>query len=269
EWLLDNYYVLVRTARQVEEALPQSYYRQLPKLRTGDELNHLPRIYDMARVLALRENAQIELQEIVAFVGAYQEVQPLTMCELWAFPIMLNVVLLESVLQASGRLTEVPEAAGGPAFFRLQYRIADGEVVATAIPTLHRLSRIAWRDFFEELSVVEKILEEDPAGLFARMTFSTRDRYRKVVETLALHTAHSEADVARRAIALAQEGAPGDGHLLAGPWSGIRLPPTAHVGYYLLAEGRTQLEAALGYRPNARERLGRWAYAHPTFVYLG
>src|SRR5690606_22174983 len=160
EWLLDNYYVLVRTARQVEEALPQSYYRQLPKLRTGDELNHLPRIYDMARVLALRENAQIELQEIVAFVGAYQEVQPLTMGELWAFPIMLNVVLLESVLQASGRLTEVPEAAGGPAFFRLQYRIADGEVVATAIPTLHRLSRIAWRDFFEELSVVEKILEE-------------------------------------------------------------------------------------------------------------
>ncbi len=269
EWLLDNYYVLVRTARQVEEALPESYYRQLPKLQGGDELHHLPRIYDMARVLALRENAQLELREIVVFVEAYQEVQSLTMGELWAFPLMLHIVLLESVLQASGRLTEESEAAGGPAFFRLPYAIADGEIVAAAIPTLHRLSRIAWRDFFEELSVVETILEEDPAGLFARMTFATRDRYRKVVESVAQRTPHAEADVARQAIALAREAAPGDGDLRASPWAGIRLPPTAHVGYYLLAEGRAQLEAALGYRPEARERLQRWVYAHPTFVYLG
>ena len=76
EWLLDNYYVLVRTARQVEEDLPESYYRQLPKLQTGDELNYLPRIYDVARVLALHENAQMELRQIVAFVGPTRKCSP-------------------------------------------------------------------------------------------------------------------------------------------------------------------------------------------------
>lgn len=269
EWLLDNYYVLVRAARQVVEDLPASYYRQLPKLQAAGELTHLPRVYDMARVLVLREHAQLEEREIIAFVEAYQEVQPLTMGELWAFPIMLRIVLLESVIQASGRLTGLSEAAEAPPFFQLPYDIQDGDVVAAAMPTLHRISRIDWPDFFEQLSVVETILSQDPAGLYARMTFSTRDRYRKVVETLALSTPYTETDVARRAVALAQEGLPGDGDLGGGPWAGIRLSPAAHVGYYLLEEGRAQLETALGYRPATKERLQRWAYTHPTLVYLG
>ena len=32
EWLLDNYYLVVQALRQIEEDLPESYYRQLPKL---------------------------------------------------------------------------------------------------------------------------------------------------------------------------------------------------------------------------------------------
>ena len=35
------------------------------------------------------------------------------------------------------------------------------------------------------MSVVEQILREDPAGVYARMDFATRDRYRHAIEQIA------------------------------------------------------------------------------------
>ena len=42
-----------------------------------------------------------------------------------------------------------------------------------------------WREFVETMSVVEQKLREDPGGLYGRMDFATRDRYRHVVEEIA------------------------------------------------------------------------------------
>ena len=42
-----------------------------------------------------------------------------------------------------------------------------------------------WREFVETMSVVEHTLREDPAGVYGRMDFATRDRYRHVVEAIA------------------------------------------------------------------------------------
>jgi cyclic beta-1,2-glucan synthetase len=269
EWLLDNYYLLVQAMRQVGEDLPASYLRELPRLQMAGPLHGYPRVFDMARVLTLREGASLDLDKIVTFVAAYQEVQPLAMGELWALPIMLRVVLLESVTQATARLTGLLDDSGVPPAFELDYGIGDDDVVAATVPALHRLSRIDWREFFEELSLVEQILGQDPAGLYHEMTFATRDRYRKVVESLALAVGKSEREVARQVLALA-EAVPGpDGEAEDGLWAGISLPRELHVGYYLLAGGRPELEAVLGYQPARKVRLQRWLLDHPTFVYLG
>jgi len=42
-----------------------------------------------------------------------------------------------------------------------------------------------WREFVETMSVVERILREDPEGIYGTMDFATRDRYRHVVEKIA------------------------------------------------------------------------------------
>ena len=74
------------------------------------------------------------------------------------------------------------------------------------------------------------------------MDRETRDRYRKVIEELALATGQDEQDVARAG------DRPG-----AGAIRRRTAPRAAHVGYYLLDAGRAQLEAQLGYRvPVAR-----------------
>ena len=64
-----------------------------------------------------------------------------------------------------------------------------------------------WREFVETMSAVEQILREDTGGIYGRMDFATRDRYRHVVEKIAKHSRLSESEVARAAIQLAHQNA--------------------------------------------------------------
>ena len=96
-----------------------------------------------------------------------------------------------------------------------------------------------WREFVETMSVVEQKLREDPGGLYGRMDFATRDRYRHVVEEIAKGSHLSESDVARKAIQLAHEGTAGT---LAGAATTMRR--AAHVGFYLVDKGRPRARAS-------------------------
>ena len=44
EWMLDNYYIIKRTFRQITQDIPTSFYNQLPKLM-DNSLKDFPRIY--------------------------------------------------------------------------------------------------------------------------------------------------------------------------------------------------------------------------------
>jgi cyclic beta-1,2-glucan synthetase len=64
---------------------------------------------------------------------------------------------------------------------------------------LRQLALEDWRKIFEKLSRVEQLLRRDPSGVYAKMDFDTRDRYRRAVEELARGSGQSEAQVAQRA----------------------------------------------------------------------
>ncbi|HEY7058837.1 MAG TPA: hypothetical protein VH458_20030, partial [Vicinamibacterales bacterium] len=131
--------------------------------------------------------------------------------------------------------------------------------IGNIITSMRLLSSTDWPLFFERVSLVERILREDPAGAYGRMDFPTRDRYRHSVEELAKGARQPEPEVARRAVALAQEA--------------VRTAPEQdrrhHVGYYLISRGRFALEEAVGYPPTIRDRLARFTFRHPVFGYLG
>ncbi|MFY9823995.1 MAG: cyclic beta 1-2 glucan synthetase, partial [Thermoanaerobaculia bacterium] len=127
--------------------------------------------------------------------------------------------------------------------------------IAAGVRSLRILGTADWQAFFEQVSQVEQELRRDPAGVYARMDFATRDRYRREVEGLARGSGQTEAAVARVAVGLAQEAGEG----------AVR---TGHVGFYLLDRGRPLLERRLGFRPPLAARPGRWVRRHPTFAYL-
>ncbi len=120
-----------------------------------------------------------------------------------------------------------------------------------------------WREFVETMSVVEQKLREDPGGLYGRMDFATRDRYRHVVEEIAKGSHLSESEVARKAIQLAHDRTAG----VAG-MSGDD-DRVAHVGFYLVDKGRPRLERAAMVRLSLSEALRRAGRRIPLLLYLG
>ncbi|HEX6385267.1 MAG TPA: hypothetical protein VF177_11400, partial [Anaerolineae bacterium] len=278
EWLLDNFYVIQQAIRLIQEDLPKRYYHELPKLNSDSSLHGYPRIYDIAGQIIMYEACQLDLDRVKRYIQAYQDVTPLTMGELWALPLMLRLAILESLAQAVARITRLPTSTtvSDPAL-HFEYAISDSEIVANCIPGLHTLNRQEWKSYFEEISLVEQRLRRDPAAIYVHMDFDTRDRYRKVVEKMALGSGQSELAVAEKAIELAQSALAANGLVQGGvlreahlkDWSNLHFPRTTHVGYYLLDRGQAQLEEQLGYRPTGLEQVRRWLFDHPTLLYLG
>ena len=99
EWLLDNEYVVESNARDVQLNLPQRYFRQLPVLAVSG----LPRIYSLADELVSHTELRIDNEPIEGFLEAYQAAHPLTIGELWAFPQMLRIALIEGIAQLAVR----------------------------------------------------------------------------------------------------------------------------------------------------------------------
>src|SRR6187455_1806226 len=96
EWLLDNFHLLASQARALRHDLPVRYYRKLPKL-AAREFSGQARIYAMAIELIRHGDGRLDMERLTRFMLAYQSVAPLTLGELWAWPIMLKLALLENL----------------------------------------------------------------------------------------------------------------------------------------------------------------------------
>jgi cyclic beta-1,2-glucan synthetase len=130
--------------------------------------------------------------------------------------------------------------------------------ISNSISALRELNAIDWREFVESLSVVEQTLREDPSGVYSRMDFSSRNRYRQIVEETAKNSPLSEPDVARHAITLAKT---------AATLHGIS-HRTAHVGFFLIDQGQAEFERVTLRRQPITRRFARQcrAAALPTYV---
>ncbi|HCN69062.1 MAG TPA: cyclic beta 1-2 glucan synthetase, partial [Candidatus Accumulibacter sp.] len=144
-----------------------------------------------------------------------------------------------------------------------QQQAADQVSISNSIGSLRVLGATDWREFVESISVVEQTLLADPDGVYGRMDFATRDRYRHATEEIAKRYRLAEPEVARKAVELAHAGAAIDA-------AGARPDGRArHVGHYLIDRGLPQLEAALDVRVSGFRALLRAAAQFPLLIYLG
>jgi cellobiose phosphorylase len=139
-----------------------------------------------------------------------------------------------------------------------QAQAADQVSMGNSITSLRFLSSNDWRIFVEDHSRVEEVLQNDPACVYAGMDFTTRDRYRHVVEEIAKQSNRPEEDVARQAIGFAQTVVD----------RGILHDRAAHVGYYLIDNGRPVLERSCRMRRSVRKSVAAVGRRHPLSFYL-
>jgi cyclic beta-1,2-glucan synthetase len=98
--------------------------------------------------------------------------------------------------------------------------------MANLFGSLRLIASFDWSEFFESVSVVEDVLHRDPAGVYGRMDFRSRDRYRHAVEELAEPTGEGQLRVALKSVEQARRRAVSHPNALA-----------SHVGYYLIGNG--------------------------------
>jgi cyclic beta-1,2-glucan synthetase len=323
EWLLDNFHIIADAVAEVRTDLPRGFYRLLPKLTTGP-LAGFPRIYAVAIELIAHSDSFLDENHLKLFVSAFQTVAPLTVGELWAFPIMLRLCLVDNLRRLADHIVQyrvhrrrahdwLAKNAGmartqpGPPDFALEeihpdwrscyvthlhealhenkVDLADGAEsleqclcrhswrseemlqqerrrqavnqvsIGNCVTSLRLLAALDWQRFFEQTSHLEARLSADPAGVYARQDFATRDAYRKIVERLARGAQVDELAVADTILRLAGE-------------SGSA-PAQRHVGYFLVDAGRPQLEAELGYRAPVAAWCPRTLLAWPHVWYFG
>ena len=140
-----------------------------------------------------------------------------------------------------------------------QNQAADQVSVSHTITSLRFLGAMDWREFVEEMSQVDQVLRLDPPGVYQKMDFSTRDRYRHSVETISRHSQLQESEVAQKAIQLAEASA---------QEKGIQ-DRTAHVGYYLIDKGLAALEHATEMRQPWQTAVERNIHRFPLAFYAG
>ena len=194
EWLIDNYHLVEKQFREVRSDLPPGYYRQLPKLADGPFAGY-PRVFGIAWAFVAHTDSRFDPDLLRRFILAYQEVQPLTIGELWALSITLRIVLVENLrrladlivrsradrksandlanrlLGAYGHIAEpiaqvLSERADAPvsnAFaVQLLQRLRDQD--ARIIPALHWLeTRLASQDTTPDHAVTEELLRQGAA----------------------------------------------------------------------------------------------------------
>jgi len=104
-WLLDNFYLIEQQIGLARRHLPRGYSRQLPRLADGLS-GGFPRIYDLALELISHMDGRVDSDNATQFIAAYQTVEPLKLGELWAFPIMLQLALLENLRRVGVRIAQ-------------------------------------------------------------------------------------------------------------------------------------------------------------------
>ncbi|WP_370551242.1 GH36-type glycosyl hydrolase domain-containing protein [Glaciimonas sp. PAMC28666] len=150
----------------------------------------------------------------------------------------------------------------------IQQQAADQVSISNSIGSLRFLATMNWREFFETMSIVEQTLQTDPAEVYGKMDFGTRDQYRHSVEHIAKHSHLTELEVAQLAVALAQDAASSLYRADDQTLENID-PRKAHIGYYLIDDGLLDIEKIAVVGRRGLDRFGKSASRMPLRMYLG
>src|SRR5579872_2709902 len=158
EWLLDNYHIVDEQIREIKDDLPPKFYRRLPKLRDGP-LKGYPRVFGVAWAVVAHSDSALDIQKLTAFIDAYQEVQPLTIGELWAIPITLRITLVENLRRVTDGI--IHRLSASRVADRLAEHIIDPEGHYKTKDILSALADAPWSPAFA-VQLTQRLRDRDP-----------------------------------------------------------------------------------------------------------
>ncbi len=112
--------------------------------------------------------------------------------------------------------------------------------MANCITSMKELLRMDFKSIFEQTNGVEEILKQDPANIYFKMDYKTKEQYRSIIQEIAKKTKIAEIYIAKKALALA----------IKEKEKSNQVNKRTHIGYYLLIdEGKKKLYEELQQKP--------------------
>ena len=125
--------------------------------------------------------------------------------------------------------------------------------IGNSIISLKSILRINFLEIFEKINGVEEILKQDPANVYDKMDYKTKEYYRNVIKQISKKTKISEMYIAKKILELACDG---------------KNSKERHIGYYLIDDGINLIYEKLGYPNNKKTNEKTKAKMYVFFIYF-
>ena len=103
EWLLDNFYIIEQTVKQIEKEMPLKKYKNFLGIANG-RYKGLARIYVLAAEIVAYTDNKIEKEELEEALQSYQTKKTLSMEEIWNIGIFLQIAIIENIREICERI---------------------------------------------------------------------------------------------------------------------------------------------------------------------
>lgn len=218
EWLLDNWYL---AEREGKDAALQ--FRAAERLRRHGRDCYL---VALAKILVKTDEGRISPESLSAFFDGVQEIRALDEREI---SLIIPAIFAALVFRLRDLAAQIDRPGAGRDDDKTAQQFAE------IFSSLRLLATVDITDTLENISLTERTLARDPAGVYVAMDERTRGQYRKEVSRLAKRHGIEEFEVARRVLELSAKGQGGERHvgyyLFTRPLGEAR--PTRRGGWYI------------------------------------
>ena len=96
EWILDNFYIIEETVKQIQEDLTVSKYVNFLGIANGP-YQGFARIYVLAFEIIAYTEGKIEKEDLERYIESYQKKRTLNMDEIWNIGVFLQIAIISSI----------------------------------------------------------------------------------------------------------------------------------------------------------------------------
>ena len=301
EWLLDNFYIIEESVKNIRNELTEKKYKNFLGISNG-LYKGFARIYVLATEIVAYTDNKIDEEVLNLSLLSYERKKTLTMEEIWSLPLFLNIAIIENIRSVCEKIyvsqtqkykvEEIVErliekkdvnnqeykkakenvkkyrnssypfieymsyklkkyGKTGNAYLNIleeqvnktgmtisdvirkeHFDIAIQKVsIGNSITSIREITRINFLNLFENINGVEDLLRQDPANVYDKMDYKTKEYYRNRIKRLSRKTKMSEIYITKEILELAKK---------------ARQEKKKHIGYYLIGRGEYILNNRLG-----------------------
>ncbi len=134
--------------------------------------------------------------------------------------------VLEEIVEKTG--TTVSEVIKREHFDIAIKRVSIGN----CITSIKKIQRINFLEIFEKINGVEEILKQDPANVYDKMDYKTKDLYRQAIKEISKKSKISEIYIAKKLLEICKN----------------KNGKKSHIGYYLFGNNKSIIYDEIGFK---------------------